>query len=176
MSRYHVLPWNGKVPCLAPDVWIADGVCLIGDVSIGSGSSVWYNSVIRADVHWIRIGEGTNVQDLCVLHVTHERFPLSIGNNVTVGHRAIVHGARIEDCVLIGMGACVLDGAHIEPYSIVAAGAVVRPGMHVPSGVLVAGVPARVVRELTPEERKQLEWSAQHYRELAAQYRQAISR
>jgi len=175
MSRYRALPWNGKVPRLAPDVWIADGVCLIGDVSIGSGSSVWFNSVVRADVHWIRIGEGTNIQDLCVLHVTHERFPLSIGNNVTVGHRAIVHGARIEDYVLIGMGACVLDGAHIEPYSIVAAGAVVRPGMHVPSGVLVAGVPARIVRELAPEERKQLEWSAQHYRELAAQYRQAAS-
>ncbi|MCS7170008.1 MAG: gamma carbonic anhydrase family protein, partial [Candidatus Kapabacteria bacterium] len=124
------------------------------------------------DVNRIWIGSQTNVQDLCLLHVTRGRYPLRIGHRVTIGHRAIVHGAYVEDCCLIGMGACVLDGARIGTYSIVAAGALVREGQEVPPGVLVAGVPARVVRELTDEEKLRIEESARNYVEYSAHYRQ----
>ncbi|MEN3026889.1 MAG: gamma carbonic anhydrase family protein [Chlorobiota bacterium] len=166
-----VLPWEGKVPKIAPTVWLAEGVRIIGDVHIGEYSSVWFNTVVRGDVHSIWIGAETNIQDLCLLHVTHGRYPLRIGNRVTIGHRAIVHGAEVEDCCLIGMGACILDGARIGTYSIVAAGSVVRERQEVPPGVLVAGVPARVVRELTEEERYRIEESAKHYVEYAQRYR-----
>ncbi len=167
-----IMPWQGKEPQIAPDVWLAEGVCIIGDVVIGARSSVWFNTVIRGDVHSIWIGEETNIQDLCVLHVSHGRYSLWIGNRVTVGHRAIVHGAYVEDCCLIGMGACVLDGARIGSYSLIAAGSVVREGQHIPSGVLAAGVPARIVRELTEEERHSIEEAARHYVAYAAVYRQ----
>lgn len=167
-----VLPWEGKQPTVAATAWLAPGACVIGDVTIGEHSSIWFHAVVRGDVNSIWIGDETNVQDLCVLHVTHQRFSLWIGNRVTIGHRAIVHGAVVEDCVLIGMGACVLDGARIGSFSLVAAGAVVREGQQVPSGVLVAGVPARVIRELTAEERASLEAAARHYVEHAARWRQ----
>ncbi len=173
-SERHVvciLPWDGTYPQIAPSVWLADGVCIVGNVTIGERSSVWFNTVIRGDVNSVWIGAETNVQDLCVLHVTG-RHPLWIGDRVTIGHRAIVHGARVEEGALIGMGACILDGAHVGSYSLVAAGAVVREGQVVPPGVLVAGVPARIVRELTAEERRQLEESARHYVEYAARYRE----
>lgn len=165
-----ILPWEGRTPQIARSAWLADGVCLIGDVTIGEHSSVWFNAVIRGDVNSVWIGSQTNVQDLCVLHVT-ARHALWIGDRVTIGHRAVVHGAHVEECALIGMGACVLDGAQIGSYSLVAAGAVVREGQVVPPGVLVAGVPARLVRELTDEERRQLEESALHYVEYAVRYR-----
>lgn len=169
-SEALILPWEGRTPRIAPSAWLAGGACIVGDVTIGERSSVWFHAVIRGDVNSIWIGSETNVQDLCVLHVTGQHA-LWIGDRVTIGHRAIVHGAHLEECVLIGMGACVLDGARIGSYSLVAAGAVVREGQVVPSGVLVAGVPARIVRELTAEERRQLEASASHYVEYAARYR-----
>ncbi len=168
-----ILPWDGKTPQIAADAWLAEGVCLIGDVTLGERTSVWFNAVIRGDINSVWIGAETNVQDLCLIHVT-STHPVHIGSRVTIGHRAIVHGAVVEDCCLIGMGACVLDGARIGSYSLVAAGAVVREGQHVPSGVLVAGVPARVVRELTDEERRRIEESAEHYVEYAACYRQVL--
>ncbi len=167
-----VMPWQGKSPQLGPEVWLADGVCIIGDVTIGARSSVWFNTVIRGDVNSIWIGQETNVQDLCLLHVSSGRYSLWIGDRVTIGHRAIVHGAYVEDCCLIGMGACVLDGARIGSRSLVAAGAVVREGQQIPSGVLVAGVPARIVRELTEEEQRALEETALHYVSYAAAYKQ----
>ena len=166
-----VIPYNGKYPRIAEDVYLAEGSVVIGDVEIGKGSSVWYNSVVRGDVNYIRIGERTNIQDGCILHVTTEKYPLIVGSDVTVGHGAILHGAVVKDKCLIGMGAIVLDGAEVQEYSLVAAGSVVRTGFVVPSGTLVAGVPARVVRELTEEERKMIEESAIHYIELAKIHR-----
>jgi carbonic anhydrase/acetyltransferase-like protein (isoleucine patch superfamily) len=156
-------PYRGITPTIDPSVYLVNSAEIIGDVAIGKDSSVWYNTVIRGDVNVIRIGERTNVQDGCLLHVTHEKFPLLIGSDVTLGHGAIVHGCRIGDTCLIGMGAIVLDNATINSYTLVAAGAVVLGGTAVPGGVLVAGVPAKVMRDLTDEERTMIERSARSY-------------
>ncbi len=115
-------------------------------------SSVWYNTVIRGDVHYISIGKMSNIQDCSMLHVTNGRFPLNIGSKVTIGHSVTLHGCTLKDLCLIGMGAVILDGALVEENSMVAAGAVVTPGFQVPSGKLAAGVPAKIIRDLTDKE------------------------
>ncbi|MBI2619910.1 MAG: gamma carbonic anhydrase family protein [Ignavibacteriales bacterium] len=149
---------------------MAPGASIVGDVEIGARCSVWFNAVIRGDVNTIRIGEETNIQDNAVLHVTHQTHPLRIGSRVTIGHGAIVHGATVGDCCLIGMGARVLDGAVLSPYSFVAAGSLVLEGFEVPEGVLIAGLPARVRRALTNEEREKLLQSAKSYVQYAESY------
>ena len=159
------------MPKIHSSVFIAEGAHVIGDVEVGKDSSIWFNAVVRGDVNFIRIGERTNIQDACVLHVTHERYPLFIGSNVTVGHSAVVHAATVHDYCLIGMGAVVLDNARIGPYSLIAAGAVVVGNATIPEGVLAAGVPAKVVRPLTEEERRSLAQSAQNYVDYVAAYR-----
>jgi gamma-carbonic anhydrase len=164
-----ITPFGGKTPSVDASVFLAEGAMLIGDVKIGGESSIWFNAVVRGDINRIRIGERTNIQDLSVLHVTHEH-PVEIGSRVTVGHRAIVHGAAIGDCCLIGMGATILDGVRIGSYSLIAAGAVVLQHTTIPEGVLVAGVPASVRRPLTDEERKSLEESATRYVGYARSY------
>lgn len=166
-----IIPYKSIVPRLHPSVFVAEGARIIGDVEIGKDSSVWFNTVIRGDVNYIRIGERTNIQDNSVIHVTHQKYPTIIGSNVTIGHNAVIHACTIYDYCLIGMGAVVLDDAKVGPTSIVAAGAVVTMRMVVPEGVLVAGIPARVVRELTPEEKKSLVQSAQNYVEYVSTYR-----
>ncbi|MDP2886106.1 MAG: gamma carbonic anhydrase family protein [Ignavibacteria bacterium] len=158
-----IIPYRGIKPKIDPSVFIAEGAQIIGDVEIGRDSSVWFNTVIRGDVHYIRIGERTNIQDNCVLHVTHDTYPLVIGSDVTVGHGAILHAATIKDRCLIGMGAKVLDNATVGPYALVAAGALVLEHFEVPEGALVAGVPARIKRMLTEEEREQIVQSARNY-------------
>lgn len=139
-------------PRLHESVWIAPGAAVIGDVEIGVDSSVFYGSVLRGDVERIRIGERTNIQDQATLHVTADRFPTILGNEITVGHRAVVHGCRVGDGALIGIGSIVLDGAEIGENALVAAGAVVTPGSRIGSGMLAVGVPARELRPLRPEE------------------------
>ena len=171
-----VISYNGKYPKVDDTVFIADGAVIIGDVEIGKDSSIWFNAVVRGDVNFIRIGERTNIQDGCILHVTVKKFPLIVGSDVTVGHGAILHGAVIRDMCLIGMGAVILDGAEVQSYSLVAGGALVRQGVVVPEGTLVAGVPAKVVRELTDEERKAIAESAVHYVELANDYKKITIR
>ena len=166
-----ILPYAGVTPKLHPSVFVAEGAHVIGDVEIEKDSSVWFNAVIRGDVNFIRIGERTNIQDASVLHVTHKRYPLIIGSNVTVGHSAVVHAATVHDCSLIGMGAIILDNACVGPYSLVAAGAVVVSNSIIPEGMLAAGVPAKVVRPLTEEERQFLIQSARNYVEYVASYR-----
>ncbi|HTY10634.1 MAG TPA: gamma carbonic anhydrase family protein [Bacteroidota bacterium] len=166
-----IVPYRGIQPKIHPSVFMAEGAHVIGDVEIGKDSSVWFNAVVRGDVNFIRIGERTNIQDASVLHVTHERYPLIIGSNVTVGHSAVVHAATVHDCCLIGMGAIVLDNARIGPYSLIAAGAVVVGDSLIPEGMLAAGVPAKVVRPLTEEERRSLVRSAQNYVDYVATYR-----
>ena len=163
MSEKNLFPYQGVLPKVHPSVFLADGVKLIGDVTIGENSSVWYNTVIRGDVHYIRIGIETNIQDCSMLHVTNGKFPLNIGNQVTIGHSVKLHGCTIEDLTLIGIGAIVLDGAVVEKESIVAAGAVVKPNFVVPTHSLVAGVPAKVVRKLTENEIQEFEKSAKRY-------------
>ena len=163
--------YQGTRPMLHPSVYVAEGAHIIGDVEIGKDSSVWFNTIIRGDVNYIRIGERTNVQDNCVLHVTNDTYPLIIGSSVTIGHGAIVHAATVKDFCLIGMGATVLDNATIGSYSLIAAGALVLDNFEVPEGSLVAGVPGRVKRMLTEEERGQIAQSAQNYVEYVRTYR-----
>ena len=156
-------------------MFVVDSAEIIGDVEIGSKSSVWYHAVIRGDVNVIRIGERTNIQDGCLLHVRHQQYPLLIGSNVTMGHGAIAHACRIMDYCLIGMGAIILDNAKINPYTLVAAGAVVPNHAEFREGVLLAGVPARIIRELTPAERTMLEQSAENYVGYVKSYREPSS-
>lgn len=167
-----IQPYRGIKPKLHDTVFVAEGAQIIGDVEIGRDSSVWFNTVIRGDVHYIRIGDRTNIQDNSILHVTHEKYPLVIGSEVTVGHGAILHAATIKDRCLIGMGAKVLDNATVGPYALVAAGSLVLEHFVVPEGALVAGVPARVKRMLTEEERQQIVQSAQNYVEYVKSYRE----
>ncbi len=145
----QLFPYQGIWPVLADGAVILPGSRVIGAVSIGCDSSVWYNAVVRADVQTVTIGKRSNVQDGCVLHVTHDTGPLLIGDDVTIGHAAVLHACSIGNRVLIGMNATVLDGAILEDDCMVAAGAVLRPGTRVPRGYLAAGVPAKVVRALT---------------------------
>ncbi len=166
-----ILPFEGIEPQIHPTVFLCDGVRIVGDVSIGAHSSIWFNTVIRGDVHHIRIGEHTNVQDLCMLHVTHKKYSLNIGSHVTIGHSAVLHGATIHDTCLIGMGAKVLDRSIIGSNSIVAAGAVVREGFEVPEGVLAAGVPAKIIRPLKAAEIEQLTRQAAGYKSYVERYR-----
>ncbi len=134
---------NGKSPVYGKDCWFADNATIVGDVEMGDECSIWFNTVIRGDVHFIKMGNRVNVQDGAVIHCTYQKSPTTIGNNVSIGHNAIVHGCTIHDNVLIGMGAIVMDDCIIEEGSIIGAGAVVTQGTHVKSGSLYAGVPAK---------------------------------
>lgn len=146
-----ILPVEGKSPQFGENCFLAPNSTLVGDVVMGNDCSVWFNAVIRGDVHYIRMGNKVNVQDNAVIHCTYQRFPTTIGNNVSIGHSAIVHGCTIHDDVLIGMGAIVMDGAVVHSNSIIAAGAVVLEGTIVPEGLIFAGVPAKKVKEITQE-------------------------
>lgn len=165
-----VIAYKGMYPQIAKDVFIAPGAFVIGDVVIGSKSSVWFYTIVRGDVNFIRIGEETNIQDHSMLHVTTEKFPLHIGSRVTVGHRAVIHGCTVGDECLIGMGSIILDGAKIGNQCIVAAGAVVPPGMEVPERSLVMGVPAKVQKQLSDDDARRLIETAKHYVRLAEEY------
>lgn len=147
-----VRAFGGVSPRLGSGVWLAPGCVVVGDVELSEDASVWYGSVLRGDVHAIRVGARSNIQDLSVVHVTRDRFACTIGSEVTVGHRAVVHGCDIGDRALIGIGAVVLDGARVGESAVVGAGAVVTPGTEIPPGVLALGTPARVVRELREDE------------------------
>ena len=166
-----LLPFARTAPAVHASCYVAPGAFVIGDASIGAGSSVWFNAVVRGDVMPITIGERTNIQDLCMLHVSSHTAPTIIGDDVTVGHRAILHGCTVEDGCLIGMGAILLDGVHVGAGSLIAAGALVPPNMQIPPNSFVVGSPARIKRETTPEERAFFLKSAAHYAELAASYK-----
>jgi carbonic anhydrase/acetyltransferase-like protein (isoleucine patch superfamily) len=170
MPGATIIPFKGKMPRLAPGVFIAAGVAITGDVTVGTNSSIWFNTVARGDVNHIRIGERTNIQDNSVIHVTSGGHPTIIGNDVTVGHNAILHACTIEDSCLIGMGAIIMDGAIIRKGSLVAAGSVVPPGREFPPGSLIMGSPAAVKRPVTPEESAFFLKSALGYIETAREY------
>ncbi|SMC33874.1 gamma carbonic anhydrase family protein [Cellulophaga tyrosinoxydans] len=142
---------NGKTPIIGDDCFIAENAVIVGEVTMGSQCSVWYNAVLRGDVHFIKMGNKVNVQDGAVIHATYKKSPTTIGNNVSIGHNAIVHGCTIHDNVLIGMGSIVMDDCIVESNSIIAAGAVVTKGTHVPSGTIFAGMPAKKIKDISPE-------------------------
>ena len=163
-------PHLEKTPVFGRDVYLAPSSTVIGDVKTGDDASFWFGVVVRGDVNWIRIGSGTNIQDGSKLHVTTDKFPLIIGDRVSVGHGAIVHGCTIGDDCLIGIGATILDGASIGSRSIVAAGALVTEGAEIPDGHLAMGIPARVVRPVREEEVQRILHTAKHYVNLKNSY------
>lgn len=160
---------QGKTPQIADSAFIDDSAVIIGDVVIGEDSSIWPMAVIRGDVHKIEIGKRTNIQDACVLHVTHDckytpgGWPLTIGDNVTVGHRVTLHACSIGDCCLIGMSATIMDGAVLGDRLIIGAGGLVATGKQLESGYLYIGSPVKKVRSLNAAELESLEYSADHY-------------
>ncbi|UGU14846.1 gamma carbonic anhydrase family protein [Sinomicrobium kalidii] len=142
---------NGKVPRMGEDCFIAENAVIIGDVEMGNQCSVWFNAVIRGDVHYIKMGNKVNVQDGAVIHATYQKSPTNIGNNVSIGHNAIVHGCTIQDNVLVGMGSIVMDDCVVESNSIIAAGAVVTKNTRIEAGSIYAGVPAKKVKDVSQE-------------------------
>ncbi len=162
--------FQDKVPVIHDSCFIAETAVVIGEVSVEEEGNIWYNTVVRGDVEPIVIGKRTNVQDQCMVH-TSSGFPTTLGDDVTIGHGAIIHGCTIESNVLVGMGAIVLDGAHIESNVMVGAGALVAPGKRIPSGVLVMGSPAKVVRDLTEEEISNISKSAAGYVRLSSHHK-----
>jgi carbonic anhydrase/acetyltransferase-like protein (isoleucine patch superfamily) len=174
MAETEPVEINGHRPTVPHDAWVAPSAELIGNVTLHAGASVWYTSVLRGDLDSITVGTGTNIQDGTVVHAD-PGFPVSIGSGVSVGHRAVLHGCTIEDDSLIGMGAVVLNGAVVGRGSLVAAGAVVLEGTEIPPGSLVAGVPGKVRRELTEDERAGTLANAQSYRALATLHADAHS-
>jgi carbonic anhydrase/acetyltransferase-like protein (isoleucine patch superfamily) len=165
-----LIPLAGVIPRVDPSAYVQQSAQVVGDVAIGAQSSVWFNAVIRGDVHHIRIGRRTNIQDNATVHATTDRWPTLIGNEVTVGHGVILHGCTIADRCLIGMGAIVMDGVELGELCMIGAGTLVPPGMKIPERRLVVGSPARIMRVLRPDEIEQIQRSAENYVERARQY------
>ncbi|MCP4744984.1 MAG: gamma carbonic anhydrase family protein [Desulfobacteraceae bacterium] len=168
-----LLPYEDKAPVIASDVFIAPTAVIVGDVKIASGSSVWYNAVIRADMAPIIIGAGSNIQDNCTLHVD-PGCPLTIGDGVTIGHNAVLHGCTIDNRVLVGMHAVVMNHAHIKTGSVIAASAVVKEQEKMKGNCLIAGIPASIKKQLPEEALASIDLAAIHYQELGATYRRQI--
>ena len=171
-----VIAFGGKHPVIDASVFVAPSAAVIGEVTIGANSSVWFGCVIRADVHFIRIGRMTNIQDGTIIHVSAGTHPTIIGDGVTVGHGCILHGCAIGDGAMIGIGATVLDGARVEAGAMIAAGALVTPNKIVPSGEAWAGSPAKKWRAVSDAERAFIGENAPHYAALAARYRDGEAR
>ncbi len=165
------MPYKNIFPLIAPDVFVAEGAVVIGDVHIGSESNVWFGCVIRGDVNTIRIGERTNIQDGTVIHVTRQTGPTTIGSGITIGHSALLHACTLEDNCFIGMHATVMDGAVVESGAWVAASALVTPGKCILKGQIWAGNPARYLRDVTPAEAAFIAVSSRNYVELAKEYK-----
>ena len=169
-----ILPYLGKYPKINETVYLCDNTVIIGDVEIEKGSSVWFGAVIRGDVNYIRIGKNTNIQDNSVLHVQHDTGPLIVGNGVTVGHNANLHGCKIGDNCLIGIGAIVLTGARVGKNCIIAAGAVVKENAVIQDGSLVAGVPGSVKKSLGEIEISSIKESANNYIKYVKNFRRGV--
>ena len=165
-----LITYRGVAPKLGKRVYLVDSAQVIGDVEIGDDSSVWFNAVIRGDVNYIRIGSATNVQDNSTLHVTKDVYPLFVGSQVTIGHNVTLHGCKVADRCLIGMGAIILDNAQIGEDSIVGAGALVTEGSKFPPASLILGMPAKVARPLKKEEIDRIIKSSANYIDYAKQY------
>ena len=163
------------MPRVGQSSYVDASAQIIGDVFIGERSSIWLNVSARGDVNYIRIGDETSIQDNTVLHVDHDLYPLIIGNRVTVGHRVVLHGCEVGDDALIGIGAIVLNGAKIGAGAVVAAGALVPEGMQVAPGMLVMGAPAKVRREVTPEEQERFRKNCDNYVRIASIYKEEQS-
>jgi carbonic anhydrase/acetyltransferase-like protein (isoleucine patch superfamily) len=166
-----IRPFNNITPRIHETAFVAEDAIVIGDVEIGEEASVWFGSVVRGDVNYIRIGDRTNIQDACVIHVSSKDHPTVLEHEITVGHRVTLHGCYVESGSLIGIGSIILDGARIGSRSLIAAGSLVTPGTVIPPESLVLGAPAKVKRQLTSEELENLSRSWHNYVELGRRYR-----
>lgn len=155
MMSALILPVQDKMPKIPASCYVAPNCTIVGEVEMGEECSIWFNAIIRGDVHYIKMGNKVNVQDGAIIHCTYQKCPTNIGNNVSIGHRAIVHGCTILDNVLIGMGAIVMDNAVVESNSIVGAGSVVTEGTHIKTGEVWAGVPAKKIKDINEELQKE---------------------
>ena len=163
----------GKTPKFGEDIFLAETSVIIGDVSMGNQCSIWFNAVLRGDVNSITLGDRVNIQDNAMVHCTYKKYPTLLGNNVSVGHNAIIHGCTIYDNVLIGMGAIVMDDCVVESYALVAAGAVVTQGTHIKAGELWAGVPAKKIKDVPPQLREgEIERIAKNYVKYSGWYKE----
>ncbi|MFN3604626.1 MAG: gamma carbonic anhydrase family protein [Leptonema sp. (in: bacteria)] len=169
-----IYPFKGIYPILEEDTFVASSAEVIGKVKIGRGSSIWFGCLVRGDVDTITIGEYTNIQDHSIIHVTGGKYPTLIGNHCTLGHRVIVHGATLKDYAFIGIGAIVLDNCEIGNFSILAAGSLLPSGKKIPDGMLAMGVPAKVIREITEEEKKMILETPKKYYELSNEYKKIL--
>lgn len=170
-----IKPFRDKIPVIPNSCYLSESVDLIGDIVLGEEVNIWFGTVIRGDMNYIRIGARTNIQDNCTVHVTTETAPTVIGGGVTVGHNAIIHGCIIEDNCLIGMGSIIMDNAVIGEGSLIGAGAVIPPNMKIPPRSLVVGLPAKVVRAVNDDEYVDILDRAQHYIDFAAEYKFQLS-
>mgnify|MGYP001351767480 CR=1 FL=1 len=173
MSQF-ILPYKEIMPKIHESVFIAPSASVIGDVEIGEQSNIWYNCVLRGDVNDIKIGKRTNIQDGTVIHVTTDFSGTYVGDDVTVGHAAILHACTVEDFGFVGMQACVMDGAVVEGHAMLAAGALLTPNKRVPKGQLWAGRPAKYMRDLTQEELDYIKWSSPHYAALGQEHKRNV--
>ncbi len=170
----NIISLNGKTPAIAADAFIAPSAYVIGDTVIGEQSSIWFNCVVRGDVHSIRIGKRSNVQDGTVIHVSEGTHPTTIGDDVLIGHNCMIHGSTLEDGCFIGMSSTLLDGVVVESGAMVAAGSLVTPNKRVPRGELWGGSPAKFLRKLSETEQANLTHGADHYVEKGRQYREQL--
>jgi carbonic anhydrase/acetyltransferase-like protein (isoleucine patch superfamily) len=165
---------DNRIQTANDEYYVAPGACVIGSVRFGIGASVWFNCVIRGDSDWITIGDGTNIQDGTIIHAD-EGEPVRLGSRVSVGHRALLHGCTVGDSTLIANGAMVLDRVSIGRHCLIAAGALVPPGKIIPDGSVVMGVPGKIVREVTEDDRAMIEWTAEHYIARGRLYRTELT-
>jgi carbonic anhydrase/acetyltransferase-like protein (isoleucine patch superfamily) len=165
-----IYPYKEYYPQIAEDVFIAPSADVIGNVKIGKGSSIWFGCLVRGDVDRIEIGEYTNIQDHSIIHVTGGKYPTIIGNHCTLGHRVTIHGATLKDYAFIGIGATVLDNCVVGSFSILAAGSLLPPGKEIPDGMLAMGVPAKIIRPITEEEKDMILRTQENYHRLAQEY------
>jgi gamma-carbonic anhydrase len=169
-----ILPYEGTYPKIDPDAFVAPGARVIGDVEIGAGASIWYNVVLRGDVAHIRVGARSNIQDGSVVHVSNQTWPTIIGEDVLIGHLAMVHGCTLHDRAFVGFGAIVMDGCVIESDGMLAAGAMLTPGKRIPSGQLWSGRPAKYMRDLSPEDMARNQIGVQGYVEVGRKHKAAV--
>lgn len=165
-----VITFKNKTPKINPDCFISSTSTIIGDVQIGSQSSVWFGSVLRGDVFNIKVGSNTNIQDNSVIHVTANKYATNIGNNITIGHSVTLHGCTIKDNSLIGIGSVIMDQSEVDEWSIIAAGSVLKPQTKVPSGKLWGGAPAKELRDITEKERQWIKELSINYTKLSKEY------
>ncbi|MFD2552046.1 gamma carbonic anhydrase family protein [Bizionia sediminis] len=163
---------NGHAPSIPEDCYLADNATVVGNVTLGLGCSIWFNAVVRGDVNYIKIGNNVNIQDGAVIHATYKKAATTIGNNVSIGHNAIVHGCTIQDNVLVGMGSIIMDNCVVASNSIIAAGAVLAENTHVESGSVYAGIPAKKIKNVTPELLKgEIHRIAENYKTYASWFK-----